>query len=152
MATVQTHFGVYGVVIQESRLLTVRKARGPYTGLLDLPGGSPNPGETRDEALIRELREETGGDPTQFGTWHRFEILVDRGSVGQPIEFRHRGEWRSVTLTDIHCGRPAFEDVVDLEWIELSTWEDRDDLSAALMSVLRALSGDLRGAPSSLHV
>ena len=31
------HFGVYARIVQEGRLLCVRKTRGPYTGLLDLP-------------------------------------------------------------------------------------------------------------------
>ncbi|WP_010585737.1 NUDIX domain-containing protein [Schlesneria paludicola] len=148
MGPVHTHFGVYAVVIQEFQVLTVRKARGPYTGLLDLPGGAPNPGETRDEALIRELREEAGGVPIQFGPWNRFDILVDRDSVGRPIEFRHSGEWRSVILTEIQFGRPALEDVVELEWIELSTWERRDDLSAALRAVLIELPDHRPGVPS----
>lgn len=49
------HSGVYGVWTQDGKLVTVRKARGPYTGLLDLPGGSPEPGESPEQTLRREL-------------------------------------------------------------------------------------------------
>lgn len=42
------------------RAVLRRKARGPYLGLLDLPGGSPVPGESPEETLRRELIEERG--------------------------------------------------------------------------------------------
>lgn len=149
MAILQTHFGVYGVVIRESRILVVRKARGPYTGLLDLPGGSPEPGESRQETLIRELREETGGIATEFGPWNQFSIQVDRDSLGQPIEFHHVGVWRTVALNEIQFERAAFEDVAGLEWMDVSNWNCRDDLSAALRCVLSQLPGAARDlAPS----
>lgn len=35
------HVGVYGAWLQDDRLVTVVKSRGPYTGWFDLPGGSP---------------------------------------------------------------------------------------------------------------
>ncbi|MGH3804616.1 MAG: hypothetical protein ACRDTD_31645, partial [Pseudonocardiaceae bacterium] len=39
------HFGIYAAVVQgagdDQRILTVHKTRGPYTGMLDLPGGAP---------------------------------------------------------------------------------------------------------------
>lgn len=40
------HFGIYGVWRHEGKLVLVRKSRGPYTGQLDLPGGTPELGET----------------------------------------------------------------------------------------------------------
>ncbi len=56
-----SHVGVYAVILnpQGDRILLIRKARGPYTGLLDLPGGSVETGETVEEALEREVGEET---------------------------------------------------------------------------------------------
>ena len=54
------HRGIYGILVRDNQLLLVRKSRGPYSGLLDLPGGKPEPGESDSEALIREWKEETG--------------------------------------------------------------------------------------------
>ena len=57
---VDQHLGVYAIVPRADRVLVVRKARGPYTGLYDLPGGTPEPAESLAAALVREVREETG--------------------------------------------------------------------------------------------
>lgn len=48
------------VLDEAGRLLTVRRARDPEKGTLDLPGGFVDPEETVDDAVRRELREETG--------------------------------------------------------------------------------------------
>lgn len=34
------HLGVYGLVLNEGKILLVRKKGGPYDGKLDLPGGT----------------------------------------------------------------------------------------------------------------
>ena len=54
------HFGVYGVCIREGRILCICKTRGPYRGRFDLPGGTPEEGESLVETLRREMLEETG--------------------------------------------------------------------------------------------
>ncbi len=52
-------YGAYGVVRKDSQLLVTRKKSGPYQGLWGLPGGLIEFGETPEEALKRELMEET---------------------------------------------------------------------------------------------
>lgn len=56
----QLHVGIYGVVRLDDKILVVRKSRGPYKGLYDLPGGRPLHGEPLRDTLRRELVEETG--------------------------------------------------------------------------------------------
>ena len=55
-----THTGSYGFIIKDDKIALIKKARGGYTGLLDLPGGGIEHNETPVEALHRELQEEAG--------------------------------------------------------------------------------------------
>jgi len=54
---------VGGLVVDErGRLLVIVRAEEPARGTWDLPGGFADPGETAEETLRREVREETGLD------------------------------------------------------------------------------------------
>src|SRR4051794_39320531 len=52
--------GVGGIVISDGRVLLVRRGTEPGYGEWTIPGGLLEPGETLLEAVVSELREETG--------------------------------------------------------------------------------------------
>lgn len=52
--------GVGGIVIDEGKVLLVRRGREPLKGYWSIPGGAVNTGERLEAALCRELQEETG--------------------------------------------------------------------------------------------
>lgn len=54
------HIGAYGVIIEDNKIVLIKKARGGYLGKLDLPGGGIEHIENPIEALHRELMEEAG--------------------------------------------------------------------------------------------
>jgi ADP-ribose pyrophosphatase YjhB (NUDIX family) len=50
---------VSAAIFRNGRVLIVRRARPPADGLYTLPGGGVELGETLEQAVVREVREET---------------------------------------------------------------------------------------------
>lgn len=60
MAEIQPTPGVGAVIVEDGRLLLICRGRGAYLGHWAVPGGRQRRGETMREAVVREVREETG--------------------------------------------------------------------------------------------
>ncbi|MGQ4913028.1 MAG: NUDIX hydrolase [Candidatus Thorarchaeota archaeon] len=54
--------GVGAIVVGRKGILLARRDKDPGKGLWSFPGGGIELGETQEEAVIREVREETGVD------------------------------------------------------------------------------------------
>lgn len=52
--------GVGGVVVQAGKVLLIRRGKPPLAGRWSIPGGTVEWGETLEQALVREMEEETG--------------------------------------------------------------------------------------------
>jgi len=52
--------GVGGVVVHDGRVVLIRRGKEPLYGRWVVPGGTVELGETLEEALVREMHEETG--------------------------------------------------------------------------------------------
>lgn len=61
-----TAAAVGALIRSGERILFLRRAREPGYGLLDVPGGFVDPGETFEEALRRECMEEIGDAPVHL--------------------------------------------------------------------------------------
>ena len=53
------YLAVSAAIFRDDKVLIVRRARPPAHGLFTLPGGGVELGETLEEAVVREVREET---------------------------------------------------------------------------------------------
>jgi ADP-ribose pyrophosphatase YjhB (NUDIX family) len=54
------YLAVSAAIFRDDRVLIVRRGRPPAHGLYTLPGGGVELGETLEQAVIREVHEETG--------------------------------------------------------------------------------------------
>ena len=73
----KTHKGIYGYIEKDNKVMLIIKIRGPYTGMYDLPGGSPENDETEEETLKREIKEETGCDLLAFDNRQQKMVVFD---------------------------------------------------------------------------
>jgi len=103
-------------VLKDRRVLLVRRASPPYAGLWSLPGGKTEANETAQDAVRRELNEETGIEAEIEGVVDT-KIVPDEG--GDSITYR---------LT-VFYGRPtggrleAGGDAEAAEWVHLDNVE-----------------------------
>jgi len=104
--------GVGAVVIQDNRVLLIRRGTPPLLGEWSLPGGVLECGETLREAVAREAREETG-------------LLVETGEMLGLYERVIRDDAKRVryhyVLVDFLCRAvggdlKAGSDAADVRW------------------------------------
>jgi 8-oxo-dGTP diphosphatase len=100
-----------GAVIKDARgrLLLIKRGHEPGTGLWSLPGGRVEPGETDAEALVREMREETG-----------LVVVAGRllGSVRRPLANGDVLDIRDYAATIIGGALNPGDDAADARWVD----------------------------------
>ena len=72
-------------VVRGDTVLLVKRARQPSQGLYAFPGGKVETGETLEQAVQRELLEETGLTATAYRPLR--EIHIDGRSDGHPVDY-----------------------------------------------------------------
>jgi|SRR5579863_205159 8-oxo-dGTP diphosphatase len=129
--------GVGGVVVHEHKVLLVQRGTEPLKGQWSIPGGLIDTGETLREAVIREVREETGlaVEPIELielldrihreGGRVRYHYViadylcrVDGGSLGaasdaDAVRWVERAEWNSHSVLRID---PITTRVIEAAW------------------------------------
>jgi ADP-ribose pyrophosphatase YjhB (NUDIX family) len=105
-----TRIPCVGAIVRDEagRLLLIQRGHDPDAGLWSLPGGRIEPGETDEEALVREMREETG---LTVRPGSLVGAVSRPGPGGSVIDIRdYRATVTGGTLT-------AGDDAADARWV-----------------------------------
>ena len=127
-----THIGVYAVIKKHEKMLLIKKARGPYTGKWDLPGGGFEFGETPTETLNREVMEETGltiAKYTLLNVLSHTEAYKNSNNEGETVH--HIGIIYRVEIDEFNNFLKTDGDGEDshgAKWLEISSL-NKDNLS-----------------------
>lgn len=119
--------GVGAVVVEDGRVVLVRRGHEPLKGHWSLPGGVLELGESLHSGLIREVREETGlmVEPVEL-----IELLdrihKDSGHEGEKVRYHY-------VIADYLCRvvggvLKAASDADEVRWIERSEWNSHSAL------------------------
>jgi ADP-ribose pyrophosphatase YjhB (NUDIX family) len=115
--------GVGAVVVNESRVLLVRRGTEPLRGLWSLPGGLLELGESLTDGVVREVREETGlvVEPLEL-----IELLDRIHRVGERVRYHY-------VIADYLCrvagGQlQAASDADAVRWVERAEWNSHSAL------------------------
>lgn len=83
------HIGVYGLLIENGKILLIKKCGGPYNGKLDLPGGTIEFNESIEDALVRELEEEVGINVLDYELFDVVSTNVKWVHKNEDLETKH---------------------------------------------------------------
>jgi ADP-ribose pyrophosphatase YjhB (NUDIX family) len=115
--------GVGAVVVDEDRVLLVRRGTEPLRGQWSLPGGLLELGEALADGVIREVREETGltVEPLEL-----IELLDRIHREGERVQYHY-------VIADYLCrvagGRlQAASDADAARWVERAEWNSHSAL------------------------
>jgi len=125
---------VGALIFDGDKILLVERAGEPLKGYWSLPGGLLETGELIEDAVRREIREETGLDVQLLYRFDIFERIM-RDDQGRP-EYHY-------VLVDYICKivggemRPA-DDVSRVEWVQVEKMRDYKMTAGTLEAVERA--------------
>ena len=103
------------ILQQDSKVLMIRRKKEPFKGSLALPGGFVNEGETVEEAIKREAKEEISLEVEPI------DIL---GVYSDPARDPRKHTMSTVFIGIVVGGQErAGDDAASIEWVELDEIE-----------------------------
>lgn len=137
--------GVGGVVIENGRVLLIRRGSEPLKGQWSIPGGTLELGESLYEGVVRELREETGLDVRVLELIEVFDRIFpnnDAPSTERPLKPRYH-----FVIVDDLCEKIGGEahagsDVTDVAFVREGELQDYRLTATATRVLKRAFTMD----------
>lgn len=122
--------GVGAIIVHENRVLLVRRGTEPMRGRWSIPGGLIEVGEMLSEALVREVREETG-------------LEVEPVELVELLDRIHRENGRvryHYVIADYLCRVTggtlrAASDADEVRWVERAEWNSHSALALEPITV-----------------
>lgn len=111
--------GVGAVIIEQGRVLLVQRAQPPQQGQWSLPGGLLEVGERLEDAVRREVREETGLEVEVLSLAGVFERVVPDGAGKTEYHY---------VLLDYLC-RPVGGELRPASDVKAAAWVSRAELA-----------------------
>ena len=127
--------GVGAVIVHEGRVLLVRRGTEPALGQWSLPGGLVELGESLTDAVVREVREETG---LAVEAVELIELLDRIYRDGERVRYHY-------VIADYLCKVTSGEaraasDAAAVRWVERAEWNSHSalKLDAIMVRVVEA--------------
>ena len=139
--------GVGAVIVEGDKVLLVRRGREPLLGQWSLPGGAVELGESLEQAIVREVEEETGLAIAPVMMLKAFD-RIERDSGGE-VHFHY-------VLVDFLCTRKptmvkaeirAASDVSEVRWVPVAGLRQSKEFVLP-QDVLAIIEDGLRNARS----
>jgi 8-oxo-dGTP diphosphatase len=135
------YLAVSAAIFRDGKVLLVRRARPPAHGLYTLPGGGVELGETLEQAVIREVREETALDVAPVG------LVGFRQAIAHDAEGRIERHFVILPFaTRFIVGEIALnEELTEAHWVspeEVAGFKTTDGLSQIVIAAAARIASD----------
>lgn len=131
------------LLLNEGRVLLLRAVGFPDGGDRWItPGGGLKPGESFEEAAVRELQEETGLRDGVLGpcVWVRTQVFAFRDSGGPQRLYESRERFYVVRANDVPLSRDSWEDHEHAFLVEYRWWSPAEIAASSDLFVPAAIA------------
>lgn len=118
---------VAAIIHHEGKILATQRGYGEHKGMWEFPGGKMEPGETEEEAIVREIREELN-----------VGILVEKKVYIVEYDYPKFHLVMHCFWCSIATGELVLNEHQSARWLEKSEWESVEWLPADI-EVLKTL-------------
>ncbi len=115
---------VAAIIHQNNKILATQRGYGDYKGMWEFPGGKMEPGETEEQAIVREIREELSVD-----------ILVEKKVCTVEYDYPEFHLVMHCFWCSIRSGVLELKEHQSARWLSASEWGSVEWLPADVLVV-----------------